>query len=573
MAIDGLTLAAVTHELKSIAGARVEKIYQPERDELIIGLRSSGESRRLLISASAENYRLHLTSAVRTNPTEPPVFCMLLRKRLIGGRILKTEQQGLDRVVHISVEAYDDFGELGVYTLIAELTGRHSNIVLVDKNGIILDSIKHIGPGVSSVRTVLPGMQYKAVPPQRKIDPRRASAADFAAVLFAGGTPEKKLSEAFSGLSPNMAKALIDCAAERSIDAKKQGNYLESFYSRIQNGDFEPTLVLDEFDDIIGVYPFRPEGFAKTRQALSMSEAMDEFYAKRDLRESIKRKSAALSRVISGNIERLKKKLALYDEAISGEDIIQRHRLYGELITANLHAIKKGAGEAALFDYCAEPPAHVIVPLDERLSPSENAKMYFKRYKKAKAARVMAEKQKANALEELLYLEGQADNLTKCTTDAELFELREEMICEGFIKPDRQKQKAKQASPSRPMHFVSGDGFDIYAGKNNRQNDELTLKTAESNDIFLHTKDIPGSHVIIRRGGRDVPQETLREAAHIAAWYSKAKGSAQVPVDYTLRRFIKKPSGARPGTVIYTNQSTLYITPDERVINGLRRPD
>jgi predicted ribosome quality control (RQC) complex YloA/Tae2 family protein len=260
----------------------------------------------------------------------------------------------------------------------------------------------------------------------------------------------------------------------------------------------------------------------------------------------------------------------MYEEALLDTERIQKYRLYGELLTANAHAVKKGAKEAALLDYYKDPPEPVIVPIDEKLSASANAQKYYKLYQKARTARDMAENQHSEALAELRYLEGQADNVSKCTAEAELNEIKDELTLEGYLRPDGRKAKAQKAAPSRPMHFISSDGFDIYVGKNNRQNDELTLKTAEPADIWLHTKEIPGSHVIIKSKGGEVPSQTLFEAACLAAWYSKARGGSQIPVDYTLRKFVKKPSGAKPGMVIYTNQNTAYITPQEGTVKRIR---
>ncbi|MEL7610031.1 MAG: NFACT RNA binding domain-containing protein [Bacillota bacterium] len=576
--MDGLSLYAVVKELSCLINGKIDKINQPERDELILSVRAGGMNRRLLLCAAADQCRVHLTDTNPPNPAEAPMFCMLLRRRLMGARVLDVRQRGLDRVAGIVVEARDELGDPAPFELIVEIMGKHSNIILVDDKGLVVDSIRRVSPFMSSVRSVLPGVKYLLPPAQDKEDPREADEVRFFEALKGEGRADKRLSEIFSGLAPAVAQEI--CAAALGdqpqrledmpeADKRRISAFLYKLYSDFERGAFEPTLIMDG-DRAVRVYPFTP--FApeeNLRRMPSMNEAIDEFYAVRAMRERHKRRSASLAHILANNVERCEKKAALHRETLLSEDRMEEYRLMGELILASLHLIRKGAKEAVLEDYYSDPPQKRIVPLDERLSPADNAQKYYKKYQKLRAAREQAKTLLREAEEELLYLEGQLDNLEKCTTDAELDELRAELEQEGYLRPSAPRGKRQKTPPSKPLHYVSSDGLDIYVGKNNRQNDALTLSFASPEDLWLHAKGFAGSHVIVKKDG-PIPPSTIEEAALLAAYYSRARGGALVPVDYTPRKYVKKPSGAKPGMVIYTTNRTAYVTPDESVVGKLK---
>ncbi|NCB30802.1 MAG: fibronectin-binding domain-containing protein, partial [Clostridia bacterium] len=428
-------------------------------------------------------------------------------------------------------------------------------------------------PGMSSVRVILPGQMYAPPPAQDKRDARKVSAQEIAAV-FSAGRADKALSAAFFGLSPQMAAALCslvtdkqDCQALFETEKQALGQTLYTFYQELDAGICHPSLALGEFGEPVGVYPFRPN-LPDVQPMPTMREALDAFYESQDVQGRMQRHGAGVRRVLLNNIERCEKKLALYQDAIEGKESIERLRLYGELLTANLHTVAPGAREAAVMNYYVTPPAPVAIPLDPQYSPNENAQRYYKKYQKAKAARLISEERRGEVLEELAYLEGQLDNLEKCTEDGELLEISEELRQMGYIKARQSRRKPPKLPASKPLHFIASDGTDIFVGKNNRQNDTLTAKAA-GEDTWLHTKDIPGSHVILKSA--QPSREALYEACLLAAWYSKGRGSSNVPVDYTQRKHVKKPAGAKPGMVIYTTNKTAYITPEEREVKAIRQ--
>lgn len=573
MAMDGLSLHASVLELGGLAHGKIVKIAQPERDALCLSIRSRGENFRLFISASALHGGLYLSQNVPSNPEEAPMFCMLLRKKIGGGMIEEIQQPDMDRVVHIKIRAHNELGDSVLYTLSAEIMGKHSNIILCGEDGVILDAIRRVGAGVSAVRTILPGLPYTDPPRQEKRDPRQADEADFLDVLSLPGRADKLLSAHFFGLSPRVADTMLACVCDTrdtqymtAGEKQASATWLASFYAELREGRFTPCLLLDSLGDPVGVYPFVPPG-AHVQGMPSMSAAMDAYAARHARRDSMREKSAALRQLLRRHTERCEKKLALYAEAIGAEEDMEKNRLYGELLTANLHMLTQNAPEAAVLNYYADPPQSILVPMDMRLSPALNAQRYYKKYQKAKAAREAALVRREQTLAELAYLEGQLDNLDKCTDEAELWEIREEMRAQGYIREEKRPSKARRLPESRPLHFVSSGGADIYVGKNNRQNDMLTLHFAGGEDIWLHTKDIPGSHVILQRAAPDA--DSLYEAAVLAAWYSKARGGENVAVDYTQRKNVKKPGGAKPGMVIYVKNKTLYVTPDEAVVKRL----
>ena len=577
MSMDGLSLYSAMNELnKRLALGKIDKIQQTDKEELLLMVRSLGQTYRLLINASAADNRVQLTELKKQAPSEAPMFCMLLRKRIAGGKIVRFEQERLDRVLKISIETYNDLGDLSEFALYCELMGKHSNIILVNEKGVIVDAIKHVGLGMSSVRFVMPGLEYSAPPAQDKQDPSKASAGDFSmAMCMVGMGIAKALSNAFFGLSPAVAAQLVarytdktECTQLSEAEREELAERLTAFYADMAQGKEKASAVLNALGETEAVYPFAISG-SGIKLYDSIGEALDSLYINSDRREWAKRHGASARKVLQNNIERCEKKLALYADALNSEEQMEKCRLYGELLTANLHSLKSGTDTAAVDNYYADPVECIAIPLDRQLTPGENAQRYYKKYQKLKAARDMAIVQREQTLSELNYLEGQLDNLTKCTAENELSELIEELKEQGYIKRDKGGKKKMKLAASKPMHFVSSTGADIYVGKNNRQNDELTLRFASPNDIWMHTKNIPGSHVIVK-GASEQDTATMTEAALLAAYYSRARGSENVAVDYTTRKYVKKPAGAKPGMVIYTTNKTAYVTPSEEAVAGLK---
>lgn len=577
MSMDGLSLYSAMNELnKRLAGGKIDKIQQTDKEELLLMVRSLGQTYRLLINASAADNRVQLTELKKQAPSEAPMFCMLLRKRIAGGKIVRFEQERLDRVLKISIETYNDLGDLSVFALYCELMGKHSNIILVNEKGVIVDAIKHVGLGMSSVRFVMPGLEYSAPPAQDKQDPSKASADDFSmAMCMVGMSIAKALSNAFFGLSPAVAAQLVarytdktECTQLSEAEREELAERLAAFYADMAQGKEKASAVLNALGETEAVYPFAIAG-GGIKLYDSIGEALDSLYINSDRREWAKRHGASARKVLQNNIERCEKKLALYADALNSGEQMEKCRLYGELLTANLHSLKSGTDTAAVDNYYADPVERIAIPLDRQLTPGENAQRYYKKYQKLKAARDMAIVQREQTLSELNYLEGQLDNLTKCTAENELSELIEELKDQGYIKRDKGGKKKMKLAASKPMHFVSSTGADIYVGKNNRQNDELTLRFASPNDIWMHAKNIPGSHVIVK-GASEQDTATMTEAALLAAYYSRARGSENVAVDYTPRKYVKKPAGAKPGMVIYTTNKTAYVTPSEEAVAGLK---
>lgn len=577
MSMDGLSLYSAMNELnKRLVGGKIDKIQQTDKEELLLMVRSLGQTYRLLINASAADNRVQLTELKKQAPSEAPMFCMLLRKRIAGGKIVRFEQERLDRVLKISIETYNDLGDLSVFALYCELMGKHSNIILVNEKGVIVDAIKHVGLGMSSVRFVMPGLEYSAPPAQDKQDPSKASADDFSmAMCMVGMSIAKALSNAFFGLSPAVAAQLVarytdktECTQLSEAEREELAERLAAFYADMAQGKEKASAVLNALGETEAVYPFAIAG-GGIKLYDSIGEALDSLYINSDRREWAKRHGASARKVLQNNIERCEKKLALYADALNSGEQMEKCRLYGELLTANLHSLKSGTDTAAVDNYYADPVERIAIPLDRQLTPGENAQRYYKKYQKLKAARDMAIVQREQTLSELNYLEGQLDNLTKCTAENELSELIEELKEQGYIKRDKGGKKKMKLAASKPMHFVSSTGADIYVGKNNRQNDELTLRFASPNDIWMHTKNIPGSHVIVK-GASEQDTATMTEAALLAAYYSRARGSENVAVDYTPRKYVKKPAGAKPGMVIYTTNKTAYVTPSEEAVARLK---
>ena len=567
MPMDGLTLGFIAGELDSLlAGGRIDRVAQPERDEIILTVRNNGRNMQLLISASADCARAHITGFKKNNPLEPPMLCMLMRKHIVGGRLVSVRQAESDRILEIAIEHFDELGDRTEKTIICEFMGRHSNIIFVDANGRIIDSARRVNETMSSVREVLPGLRYERPPAHGKIPFDRVNSDDlFAALSSMGGSLKSAISKSISGMSSQTASELAfratgnEDAHMESIDIRAAATSIAETVSHLKD-ELAPGIVFADTGAPVDInaFVYKSRALLRRQDFPTISEALDEYYRSKDQAERIKQKSSAIHRVLKNNIERCEKKLALQQEALLGSGRMEEYRRWGELITASQYMIKKGQKECELPDYYADGMPLVKVPLDEKLSPAQNAQRYFKLYQKARSARTLAAEQIEKTTGELNYLEGQMENLSKCEEEPELFELRSELEKLGYVNASHNRRQIKQLPPSTPMKFTAPSGRVILVGKNNLQNDKLTF-TAEANEVWLHAKDMPGSHVIIT--GPEPDDETIVYAARIAAKYSKGGTGSHVPVDYTLRKHVKKPSGAKPGFVIYTNQHTLYVDP------------
>lgn len=577
MAFDAVTVRCITEELcEKLVNGRIDKIHQPEKDEITINIRTLTDSYKLVLSASSAHPRVHFTEVSKKNPITAPMFCMLLRKHIGSGKITAIEQVGFERIIRFSIESYDELGDLTTKYLIAEIMGRHSNIILTNCDMKIIDCIKHIDFTISSVRQLLPGLTYTAPPEQDKTDLIRI--ADSVKIDFSSPvqSADKAILSSIAGISPLTAREIVYKAFGRTD--VKNGELTDSGKNKIlyetvriakdvNSNNFSPCMIINSTGGKLMEFSAIPitqyESLAEVRSFDNISVLLDTFYSTRDMHERMRQKGADLVKLLSNNIERVSKKLVILNKTIADAENKDKHKIYGDLLMANLYALEQGQKSAEVQNYYEENAPIVKIPLDPQLTPSQNAQKYYKKYNKAKTAEVEAAKQIESAKSDLEYLESTLTEVEIADTEADLNAIRAELIAEGYmnrrVNPKKQKQSA-----SKPMHFVSSDGFDIYVGKSNNQNDYLTTKFANSSDLWFHTKNIHGSHTVIKLGlDKDVPKRTITEAAQLAAYYSKGRDSSQVPVDFTQIKNVKKPNGAKPGMVIYDSYNTIYVTPKE----------
>ena len=579
MPMDGLTIGFAARELNAaLAGGRIDKITQPEKDTVILLIRAGNENRRLLLCASPNNARCHLTSATFPNPLEPPMFCMLLRKQLMGARVQSVRQIGGDRVVYIDMDAVDEMGDHVLRRLILEMMGRHSNLILVDGEGRILEAARHVNAEMSRVRQIQPGLDYLPPPAQDKLDPEQVTAEALLARLQAQGDMplHKALAAIVAGLSNPASKELafrvLEPGTDRPADMQDAAARLADLLLRLPQMANPQVLLSEEGDaEDVFAFPYLSRPLERQHACPTVSQALERYFGARDRQDRINQKSASMVRLLKGQIERCERKLALQEEELASAARMEEYRLKGEIINANLWQLKKGMTEARLPNFYDENGGDITVELDIQLTPVQNAQRYFKKYQKARSARETAAQQKEKTIEELTYLESCLLDVGKCVGESELEEIRQELVRTGYMKRVTNRRQQRALPQSKPYRYQSSEGIDILVGKNAAQNDRLT-GSARPGETWLHAKDMPGSHVIIRHDAASgpVPDRTLLEAAMLAAWYSKGQRSSSVPIDYTLRRYVKKPGGAAPGMVIYTNQRTLYMTVTEADIRAIR---
>ena len=575
MPMDGLTVGFIARELdRTLKGGRVDRITQPERDAVVMVIRAGNENHRLLLCASPNNARCHLTNDTFSNPLEPPALCMLMRKQLTGARVTEIRREAGDRIVRVDLDAINELGDHVLRRLVLEIMGRHSNLMLLDENGRILEAARHVNAEMSRVRQIQPGMVYQAPPAQDKLNPETLKSEELLERLQArnGGSFSRALSEEIGGLSRVSAE-------EFALRVREGGEAwpenlagacarLEDLFRRLPDMA-APRILRGEDGNAEDVFPFPYLSRDTQRQepCKTLSHALDVYYSTRDAQDRLNQKSASMIRMLKGQTERCARKLAMQEEELASAERMAEYRQMGEAIHANLYQLKKGMAEAVLPDWNDPDGGTITVPLDIRLTPAQNAQKYFKKYQKARSARETAAVQRDKTLEEMDYLENMLMDAENCTGESELEEIRRELIRTGYMKRITNRRQQRQLPASKPYCYLSGDGIEIHVGKNSLQNDRLT-QSAGGNETWLHAKDMPGSHVIIRKEG-EIPLTTMRQAALLAAWYSKGKNSSTVPVDYTLRKYVKKPSGAVPGKVIYTHQKTVYVTAEEEEIKKI----
>ncbi len=574
MAFDAFFFTGVLDELRAAAlDSRVEKIHQPTRDTIVLLLRCSGGRQRLLIAANPAAPRLHLTEANPENPEKPPMFCMLLRKHLSGGRLIGVEQPPMERLVRLTFLCTDEMGDQVHRVLVAELMGRTTNIYLLDQNGHIMDCLRRVGLDESSKRQALPGLFYQFPEPVEKVSPLETEEAEMLQFLSCPGADKlcDRLMDTFGGLSPLVCReAALHVLGDtdgrlEGADLRLAAEKLTAYFQRHLGEKARPYLVCQP-DGTPKAYAFVPiyqygPGYP-CKEMENFGALLDSFYTIRDRRDAMRQKAQSVRKTVQNLRDRILRKTVLQEKEREKAKDRERLRQMGDLVTANLHRITKGQTRVIVENFYDPDMAPMEITLSPLLSPQQNAAKYYKDYAKAKTA----EKELTHQLElgqaELHYLNSVLEELDRAETEAELEEIRQELAAGGYVKSDPGRKRMKQA-PSRPMRFVSTDGFPIYVGRNNRQNDELTCKLAQKNDLWLHVQKLHGAHVIIPYHGTEPTDDTITQAAQLAVWYSQARQGQNVAVDVTPVRYVKKPVGSKPGMVVYTTYRTVYVTAEE----------
>jgi predicted ribosome quality control (RQC) complex YloA/Tae2 family protein len=598
MAFDGITISAIVNELKTeLVGGRITKIAQPENDELILTVKTKTATKRLFISADAALPLIYLTENNKSGPLTAPGFCMLLRKHLNSGRIIDVTQPGLERIVHLHVSHLNEMGDYCEKKLIVEIMGKHSNIIFVNEEDMIIDSIKHISGLVSSVREVLPGRPYFVAETVEKANPLTTSLEEFTSLIMAKAQPlHKAIYVNYTGISPVVAQEMCfragldgdestavlagsggdadgmneacssECHGVSVAEASSIGILYNAFFAcitQIKNADFTYTIYYhDDRPHDFSVLPMNIYRDMKSITCTSASAMLEQYYLTRNIINRIRQKSADLRKIIQTALDRDRKKYDLQLKQIKDTEKKDRYRIYGELLNAYGYNSPPGAESMEALDYYSGET--VNIPLDPLLSAGENAKRYFEKYNKLKRTAEALATLTEEVKEEITHLESIATSLDIALQEEDLVQIKEEMILSGYIR--RKGQSKKEKMSSQPFHYLSSDGFHMYVGKNNFQNEELTFKVADGGDWWFHAKGLPGSHVILKIEGRELPDRAYEEAASLAAYYSKGREQDKVEIDYTERKNVKKPNGSKPGFVVYYTNYSMIISPD---IGGL----
>lgn len=577
MALDGIFLRHIKNEIeKEALLARVSQIYQPNRDELVLVLRTFDGNKKLLLSSRANSPRVNFCKSTPENPPQPPMFCMLLRKRIGGGKLISVRQADCDRILFLDFECINELGDVEVLTIVCEIMGMYSNIIIINRETqVIIDSLKRVDLTMSSQRLVLPNLKYELPAPQDKLNILNSTPQEIVErlkSLEAETALNKGLLRVIQGVSPIICRELEYRVCEGATN-KVEGVLadrllceLETLKAVTEGCTGKPCIVYREDGRVLDVsfMPINQYGdFLRVEATDGFSNTLDEFYETRDARERMRMKSQSLLKLLNNLRERTARKISKQQLELAKCGEREQLRICGDLLQANLYRIERGSEFADVENFYDEQGKTLRIKLNPAISPAANAQKYYKDYQKAKNAEIVLAEQIKSGGEELEYIESVLDTVDRAETERELSQIKEELTEQGYLKQQKGKQR-KQARLA-PLEFVSSDGFKIFVGRNNRQNDQLTLKTAAKNDMWLHTKDIHGSHVIIANDGREISDTAICEAACLAAYNSKARHSDKVPVDYTLVRYVSKPSGAKPGMVIYVNNKTVYVTPKESI--------
>jgi len=584
MPLDAICLTAVAGEIRSaVVGGRIDKIHQPGRDEVVLAIRGN-ENVKLFLSANPSHPRAQLTQISRENPDKPPMFCMLLRKHLTGARILDLVQPPMERVLRLVLEATDELGDRVERQLVLEAMGRHSNLILLDQDGRIVDCLRRVDSDMSAKRQVLPGLFYHLPPVQTKLDPTGLSREELEHELAAApeeSQADRWLLDTFGGISPLISRELAWRAGGRTdIRLHQLGetgrsrllDELEQLLSNVKKNNFTPVVIKRENkpSDFTFMTVGQYEGLAQTEQAESFGQLLDDFYATRETMERVRQQGQDMIRTVTNARDRTARKLGLQEQELEATKDRERLREMGDIITSNLHTMSKGMPRLKTYNFYDPEGGEIEIPLDPLLTPQQNAAKYYKEYNKAKTAEQMLTVQREKGRRELDYLNSVLESVALAEGERDLLEIRQELVETGYMRrPSKAKGREKKLV-SRPLEFCSSTGMRISVGKNNAQNDLLTTKMAAKNDVWFHTQKIHGSHVILWTQGGQPDLQSMNEAAQLAAWFSQGREADKVPVDYTPVRFVKKPAGARPGMVVYTTYETAWVTPDEELAKRLK---
>lgn len=580
MAYDAGMLRCVVNEINALGACKVEKIYQPMNDEIVLMLHAGRESLRLLINAGSNYPRLHFTNSRTENPTKAPMFCMLLRKHLAGAKLICVNQIGYERVCELELEAYDEMGYKSKKYLICEIMGKHSNLILTDSDKKIISALKIIDFSTSSQRQILPGMKYELPPKQDKLDTMQITECDFE-LAYDKASPEMKcdkfITNMFLGIAISSARQIaykctldIDSTLETTNKMLLSNAFFDTF-NKIKSNSARPYIIYDP-DGAVVEYSYMPlefygDGFV-CEEISTFSEAIDLFYAKKSKNERIRQRSADIFRLLTNAQARVTRKIAIQTEELAECEKCEEFKLLGDLITANIYLMKRGQQRIRVINYYDESCPEVEIELDNRLTPAQNAQKYYKKYNKAKKAKTELTKQIELARAELEYIETVFEALSKAETESDLAEIRDELYHSGYASRMKNYSSGKPQAP-KPLKFKTTNGYIVLCGKNNKQNDYITTKLASKADWWFHVKNLPGSHVLLQTDGEEPPEIDFTEAAEIAAFYSKAEGN-NIAVDYTHAKNVKKPAGSKPGYVIYHVNWTAYVTPNERKIEQMQ---
>lgn len=568
MPFDGIVTKAVSEELQTkITPGKITKIYQPTAAELVFIIRSQGKNHTLLLSIHPTYARFHLTNDSYTNPKQPPMFCMLLRKHLTGAILESVEQYGMERIITFHITARNEIGDKTYKTLVMELMGRHSNVIFLDKEkGHIIDSLKHVPISQNRYRTIQPGAEYKLPPMQNKLNPLIAGNEEFIkGIDFNAGKIDSQIVNLLVGVSPFIAKEIVYRAGLGS-----EKTYMEKFLEfqeELSNCMFAPAIYRNKKEDFHVLPITSTQGEKESFNSANVM--LDHFYSGKAERDRVKQQAGDLSRVIKNEKNKNERKLKKHLRTLKKAESAEHYQKMGELLTAHMHAVKQGDTKADVIDYYDPGQNTLTIELNPNQTPSENAQGYFKTYQKLKTSKQVIENEMKKAEAEIDYLEQLLQQIDTAR-EADIEEIREELREEGYLKKQKQTNKRKN-KPKKPVPetYTATDGTTILVGKNNKQNEYVTMKLAHRDDIWLHALDIPGSHVVIR--DQNPSEAALEEAALLAAYFSKAQHSSSVPVDYTKIRHVKKPNGAKPGYVTYDNQKTQFVTPDAAVVEKLKK--